>query len=266
VIGLAPVSHGAAALAGLCGGPCAPATRQGIPGSRFLAALNGGDETPGRLPYSAISSTKDIVGPPSTSNLDGDRDDSNSVVQAICPGRSLDHGHIQYDAVAVALVLDALRHDGPARASRVPAATCAKRYADGIDPDEVERDIAAGLAYFAANYGRAGLTETESPLKEYARRPAPRPTAALKIDPRRLRAGQRTRVSLLATGTSGRQRWPLARARIEIAGRKATTDAHGRASLRLRLRRPGHLRARLVAPGLAPVTRHLRVGGREIGR
>src|SRR5262249_34590969 len=130
VIGLAPVSHGAAALAGLCGGPCAPATRQGIPGSQFLAALNRGDETPGRLSYSAISSTKDIVGPRSPSNLAGDRDDSNSVVQAICPSRSLDHGHIQYDAVAVALVLDALRHDGPARASRVPKATCTKTYAD----------------------------------------------------------------------------------------------------------------------------------------
>jgi hypothetical protein len=266
VIGLAPVSHGAAALEGLCGGPCAPATRQQLPGSRFLAALNGGDETPGRLPYSAISSTKDVVGPPSTSNLDGDRDDSNSVVQAICPGRALDHGHIQYDAVAVALVLDALRHDGPARASRVPTATCAKTYADHIDPDEVDRDIAAGLAFFAANYGRAGLTETEPSLKNYATRSAPRPKAALRIDPRRLRAGRRTTVSFLATGAAGNQRWPLARARIRIAGQRLITEAHGRASLRLRVRHPGPLRVRLVAPGLAPVATRLPVErGRAAG-
>ena len=53
------------------------------------------------------------------------------MIQTICPGRSVDHGHMVYDAVAVALVLDALRHDGPARASRIPKARCDSTYAGG---------------------------------------------------------------------------------------------------------------------------------------
>jgi hypothetical protein len=64
---------------------------------------------------------------------------------------------------------------------------------------------------------------------------------------------------VLATGTSGHQRWPLARARISIAGRQVLTKADGTASLRLRVRRPEALPVRLVAPGLAPVTERLRV-------
>jgi hypothetical protein len=178
VIGLAPSNHGFALGAALCGVPCPPATRQQIPGSRFLAALNQGNETPGHLPYSVITSATDVSVPPPFSDLKGESDDSNTSIQSICPGREVDHGHIQYDAVAIALVLDALGHDGPARAARVPSTECAKTYADGIDPEEVERQIAAGLRYFFANFGVAGLTEVEPALKTYVsgwRRSAWRP-------------------------------------------------------------------------------------------
>jgi hypothetical protein len=255
VIGLAPGNHAGSgvALAGLCNGPCAPATRQQIPGSRFFAALNRGDETPGRLSYSVISSVMDAVFPPPAPNLRGESDDSNTQVQAVCPGRKVGHGDTN-DAVTVALVFDALRHAGPARASRVPKTTCAKKYADGIDPAEVDRQAAAGRAWFAANYGVAGLTTSELPLKRYATWPPPRPRATLRIRPRRVHPGRRTAISFRATGRSGRQRWPLLRARIKIAGRTVVTNGAGRASLRLRVRRPGLLRVRLVAPGLAPVT------------
>jgi hypothetical protein len=167
-IGLAPSNHGAN-LAALCGGPCAPASRQQLPGSRFLAALNQGDETPGggRVAYSVISSATDVSVPPPSPDLQGESDDSNTSIQAICPGRVVDHGHIQYDAVAIALVLDALGHDGPARGSRVPSTECAKTYADGIDPDEVRRQLLAGLQFFFDHYGDAGLTEVEPALKTY---------------------------------------------------------------------------------------------------
>jgi hypothetical protein len=170
VIGLAPNNHGISpSFAAICGVPCPPALRQGIPGSRFLAALNQGDETPGggRVAYSVISSATDVNIPSPSPDLKGESDDSNTSVQTICPGREVDHDHIQYDAVAIALVLDALGHDGPARAWRVPSTDCAKAYADGIDPTEVERQIAAGFQYFLANYGIAGLTEVEPALKTY---------------------------------------------------------------------------------------------------
>jgi hypothetical protein len=181
VIGLAPDNHGISpSFAAICGVPCPPATRQQIPGSRFLAALNQGDETPGggRVAYSVITSATDVNVPPSSSDLRGESDDSNTSIQTICPGREVDHGHIQYDAVAIALVLDALRHEGPARAARVPSAECAKTYADGIDPEEVERQGAAGFQHFLANFAIAGLTEVEPALKTYVsgwRRSAWRP-------------------------------------------------------------------------------------------
>lgn len=174
VIGLSPSNHGSPALTPLCALPCPPATRQGLPGSRFLAALNRGDETPGRVAYSVISSATDVTVPPWSAYLKGDKDDSNTKVQAVCPSRSVDHGHMAYDAVAIALVLDALRHPGPARASRIPKTTCAKTYAPHIDASEVDSDMAAGLAWFGANYRRAGLTSSEPTLKRYATRPPPR--------------------------------------------------------------------------------------------
>jgi hypothetical protein len=180
LIGLAPANHGFALGPALCGPPCPPATRQQVPGSRFLAALNRGDETPGggKVAYSVISSATDVSIPPPLPDLQGESDDSNTSIQAICPGRVVDHGHIQFDAVAVALVLDALGHDGPARAGRVPSTECAKNYADGIDPAEVERQVVAGLQFFGAHYGDAGLTAAEPALKTYVsgwRRSAWRP-------------------------------------------------------------------------------------------
>jgi hypothetical protein len=259
VIGLAPGNRGFALAPALCGSPCPPSTRQGIPGSQFLAALNGGDETPGRLSYSVISSATDVNEPPPLGELKGEGDDSNTQVQEICPGREVDHGHIQFDAVAVALVLDALRHAGPARASRIPTANCAKTYADLIDPAEIQRQEAAGSDHFFANYGVAGLSTTELALKDYATQPAPRPRATLRINPHRLAAGQGAALSFVAIGKSGRDRWALPGARIKVAGRKITTNAKGRPSLRLRTSGRGAVRARLVAPGLAPVTARARL-------
>ena len=261
VIGLAPSNHGLPVLAAVCKAPCPSATRQQTPDSRFLTALNGGDETPGRLSYSVISSATDLnVVAPSPALL-GESDDSNTQVQAICPGREVDHGHIQFDAVAVAvaLVLDALRRAGPARAWRIPATTCARTYADLIDPGEVERQSAAGLAIFNANYARFGLSSEEPALKEYATRPAPQPRAILRIHRHQLRSGQGAILSFLATGRSGRDRWALPAARIKIAGRKIITNLGGSASLRLMATHPGLLHARLVAPGLAPVTARVRL-------
>jgi hypothetical protein len=117
-----------------------------------------------------------------------------------------------------------------------------------------------------ANYGRAGLTESEPALNKYATRAAPKPTATLRTRPRRLHPGKRTTVSLLASGVSGGQRWPLARARIGIAGSEAVSNAHGKASLRLRVRHSGVLRVRLDAPGLAPLTEHLAVERARSGK
>jgi hypothetical protein len=169
VIGLAPSNHGFALAPALCGGPCPPATRQQIAGSRFLTALNRGDETPGagRVAYSVIFSETDANVPPPFPDLRGESEDTNTAVQEICPGRQVDHGHIQYDAFAIALVLDALGHEGPARASRVASAACETRYPEGVDPVAVDLEIASALRHFFANFTVAGLTEVEPQLKSY---------------------------------------------------------------------------------------------------
>jgi hypothetical protein len=258
VIGLAPGNHGLPLLATICKTPCPPASRQQTPSSQLLAALNNGDETPGRLSYSMISSATDVnVRPPSPA-LSGEKDDSNTQVQEICPGREVDHGHIQYDAVAVGLVLDALRHPGPARAARMPGTTCAKTYADGIDPGEVDRQSAADGKSFGDTYASAGLFDAELPLKEYATRAAPQPRATLRIHTRQLSSGHAAALSFLATGRSGHDRWALPGARIKIAGRKTVTNRKGRASLRLPMSHRSSLRVRLIAPGLGRVTVRVR--------
>jgi hypothetical protein len=251
VIGLAPGNHGnGPTLAALCAFPCPPTMRQGVPGSRYLSALNRGDETPGRLSYSSIFSATDEKVPPPSPTLRGEGDDSNTRLQTICPGRRVDHGSVAYDAVAIALALDALRHAGPARAGRIPRSTCARKYARFVDQAEFDRDATVGAAYVAANYGSAGLSVVEPELRSYATRPAPQPRAILRIRPRRLQAARRTVISFRAYGTSGGEHWPLRGARIRIAGKTVETDAAGRASLRLRVPHPGVLHVRLAAPGL----------------
>lgn len=178
-IGLSPNNHGSGApVAALCNPLCPPATRQGLAGSRFLAALNQGDETPGggRVSYSVITSADDVSVPAPSSDLKGEADDSNTSIQAICPGRQVGHANVN-DAVAVALVLDALGHDGPARASRISNAECANGYADGIDPAEVHRQSVAGLQAFVAGFIKF-RNDVEPPLKPYvsgSRRSAWRP-------------------------------------------------------------------------------------------
>ena len=53
----------------------------------------------------------------------------------VCPGHVADHLSMgTFDAVAYALVVDALEHDGPARPSRVDRAACLAPLHEGVDP------------------------------------------------------------------------------------------------------------------------------------
>lgn len=259
VIGIAPSNRGFDLAAPLCSGICPPATRQLKSDSKSLKALNAGDQTPGRLPYSVISSATDgNVSPPFTV-LNGDRNDNQTQIQAICPGREVDHGHLSFDAVATALVRDALLHDGPARSRRIPVGVCSRAYPASVGAAEVEAQIATGVANAGANYGSAGLFTIERPLRSYAQRRAPRPKAVLRIRPRRIDAGERTRLSFAASAADRHLSWPLPGAAIKIAGRKIFTDSDGTASSRVKIRRKGALTVRLLPPGLPPVSSRLLV-------
>ena len=143
VVGLAPSNHGSSVATALCASACPPAFWQQTSTSKFLAALNDGDETPGRLSYSVVLSQTDTTVRPPSPELRGEADDSNTAIQAIWPGREVSHTQILYDAVSVALVVDALTHVGPARASRLAAGVCERELADGIDSCD-RRDAGGG--------------------------------------------------------------------------------------------------------------------------
>ncbi len=121
LIGLVPSNHGTDnPLAPPLGLTC-PACAEQATGSAFLRTLNAGDETPGRVSYTVITTTHDEVVTPYTSALlaRGPRT-TNVVVQTRCPLDLSEHLVIAYDPVALQYVLDALRRPGPASARLAP--------------------------------------------------------------------------------------------------------------------------------------------------
>ena len=214
-VSLSATHHGSADAAGVCSvGSCAPAVWQQVPGSRFLKALNAGDETPGDVSYTSIYSLTDEVvpelPPPSTSIIAGGR---NIAVQDVCPGRPVNHIGALHDPVTHALVLDALDHAGAADPSRISTATCLGLVAPGLDASDAAYLQTIGLGQAGLNTIVTGpKSSAEPPLAAYvlasqttAAAPAPAPNgpspAAPPARPATQPAGGR-QGSLPATGPS----------------------------------------------------------------
>ena len=168
-VGMSGPNHGDVyANAGCAGGSCIPAWWQYRIGSSFLAALNRGDETPGRVSYTTVfSQNDDLVQPFTSPPLRGA---SNVMIQDMCPGRPVEHLGTVSDAIAFAAVVDALTHPGPARPSRFfGMAQCADTYMRGVTPASAA--AGAGLAY--SNAGLAIQAYPKAPseprLRSYAR-------------------------------------------------------------------------------------------------
>ncbi len=126
VIGLAGVyERGSEALVPRCADECVVAMRQMATGSKLLRALNR-RPLPEGPSYTNIGTLNDgTVTPQPAANKQ--RGAKAIEIQDVCPGREIpisEHGLIIGDAVAKALVDDALGHRGPAKARRVPTATC----------------------------------------------------------------------------------------------------------------------------------------------
>ena len=165
-IGLAGANHGAPIAEQVCLlGICPPAAWQLKPESQFFATMNADDETPGALPYSSIYSETDTPAVAPTSVIAGA---SNIAVQQLCPGREVSHAQILSDAVAFALVMDALTHPGPASADRIDPAVCAEDRAPGLDAQQAQLDEQVGLALFLRTSAEASLVAAEPPLRAYA--------------------------------------------------------------------------------------------------
>lgn len=145
---------------------CFAACWQMAKGSKFLAALNRGDESPGAISYTSIYSLLDVLVPylpDRTAMLAGA---TNILLQDVCPTRPIEHVTISFDAVSYALALDAFTHPGPADVARFDPAVCRQLSIAGSDSSK-------GFGPVADEISRGGPTfrwlTAEPPLKPYAR-------------------------------------------------------------------------------------------------
>jgi triacylglycerol esterase/lipase EstA (alpha/beta hydrolase family) len=164
---LASPNHGIVA-ADACAalGSCWPAVWQMASDSRFLAALNRGDETPGKVSYTNVySRTDELVEPSSTVPMRGA---TNVAIQDICL-RPVHHAGLLTDSVAWALVIDALTHRGPAAVDRLPANVCANLFAPGMTTRDVITGNVTLYSEAALHFAGASGTTREPRLRRYAR-------------------------------------------------------------------------------------------------
>jgi triacylglycerol lipase len=139
LVAMSGVAHGFTETDGLCSSECIAPFWQMKPDSKFLKALNTGDETPGDISYTSVYSRTDQFvwlangrGNPwdESARIDGA---SNIAIQDVCPGRHVEHVQAIYDAAMYAVVMDALTHDGPADAGRIDRSVCAQAAMPGVD-------------------------------------------------------------------------------------------------------------------------------------
>ena len=154
LVAMSGVAHGFTETEVICASECIAPFWQMKTGSRFLKALNSGDETPGDISYTSVYSRTDQFvwyanGPnepwTESAKIDGA---SNIAIQDVCPGRPVEHVQAIYDAAMYAVVMDALTHDGPADAGRIDEAVCAQVAMPGVDMGtamaktvEIDRDL-----------------------------------------------------------------------------------------------------------------------------
>jgi len=279
VIALAAPYQGTAGATDRCRLPCQPSLWQQRQGSRYLGALTGGDLPAGASYTSLASAGDEVVYPqPEASRLPGAR---NIVLQDICPGRPVDHLGMLYDNLAYELVLDALTNAGPSDPARIPPAVC-QTVTLPVDSTTYAADSAAGATNFAlalatsptvpqepelfcyADPGsiRGGGTTCPAggPSEESGGGPATRARLRLRVSPRAIDAGRRTRVHFVVS--SGGRR--VGRATVRVAGRRVLTGIKGRASIRLRIARPRVVRVRATRSGFRAATSSIRVRARPL--
>jgi triacylglycerol lipase len=126
LVGIAPSNHGAGGQGGQSGsgsgsrgasptGTFCDACTQQAAGSEFLTHLNAGDETPGGVGYTQITTRYDEVVTPYTSGfLAAGPATTNITLQDACPGDYAEHIRIPQSTAAISWTLDALSRPGPA--------------------------------------------------------------------------------------------------------------------------------------------------------
>ncbi|MEJ7795061.1 MAG: alpha/beta fold hydrolase [Nocardioides sp.] len=114
LVGMAPSNHGTTISQGDNAG--CRACEQQAAGSRFLQRLNAGDETPGGVSYTQITTRYDEVVAPHTSGyLAAGPRTTNLTIQDVCPLDVSEHLLIPTSTTTIAIALNALTRSGPAR-------------------------------------------------------------------------------------------------------------------------------------------------------
>ncbi|MES3041590.1 MAG: lipase [Pseudomonadota bacterium] len=135
VIAASPSNNGSQTARGQCSLPCAAAFWQQRDNANFIAALNQPVQTFAGISYTSIYTELDEVVVPATSAVltTGNGRIANISLQSLCPGHLADHlATGTFDAPTLALVLDALAHDGPADVTRIDPAVCQQLAAPGV--------------------------------------------------------------------------------------------------------------------------------------
>lgn len=125
LVGLSPSNHGTTIVGDssnpLTGAFCTSCNQQAA-GSPFLTRLNAGDETPGGVSYTQITTRYDeVVVPYTSAYLKAGPRTTNVTIQDLCPADLAEHVLIPMSRTAIAVALDALTRPGPADASVEPA-------------------------------------------------------------------------------------------------------------------------------------------------
>ena len=193
LIALGPSNHGADLAHDLCDlSPypdpdgtfgCVPAFWQQRPGSAFLDALNAGNETVPEIDYTVIYSEQDgVIGLGLRSGrLSALREKGSNVaniaIQDLCPMNGAQHFDVgTFDPVAFAVVMDALKHPGPARRFRLLAGGqpgsqpyCAAVFMPGVNPAKFDENFSDMLGAVGEAIQSARNSEEEPALPCYAR-------------------------------------------------------------------------------------------------
>jgi triacylglycerol lipase len=116
IVGLAPPNHGTdTPLAPVVADVAScPACRQQMTGSEFMQRLNEGEEAPGPVSYTVVSTRYDEVVTPYWSQGLAGPHSTNVILQRQCPLDLTEHVLMPYDPVALQWALNALSRPGPA--------------------------------------------------------------------------------------------------------------------------------------------------------
>jgi triacylglycerol esterase/lipase EstA (alpha/beta hydrolase family) len=263
LIGIAPSNNGSVLPHATCNTGCSPADSQQASGSNFLTSLNSIQETFPGISYSVILSRFDEEAVPAGTLSGGGGQITNTYVQDVCPNDHTEHlGLGTYDPVAYALAIDALGHPGPANPSDIALSVCAQQFMPGVNPVTFPTDSAN--AAYADETSASPTVYKEPPLACYTTATctgARAPSLRLSIVGRRrpLRVARRTRLRVLVRVAEGGVLVPVPRVTVTFAGRRVLTNASGRATLPIRVRRAGRYRLIASRTGCNRAVKRLRV-------